>query len=47
MLYAGADPDRDNGEGRFLTDTHDINIYIDKIKNIKFDICYLFKKKKS
>jgi hypothetical protein len=40
----GADPDRDNGwGGKFLTDTHDIDIYIDKIKNINFDICYLFK----
>jgi hypothetical protein len=42
---SGADPDKDNGGGgrRFLTDTHDIDIYIDKIKNINFDIGYLFK----
>jgi hypothetical protein len=39
----GADPDQDNGGGGFLTYTNDIDIYIDKIKNINFDIGYLFK----
>jgi hypothetical protein len=40
-----ADPNRDNGGGEFLMDTHDIDIYIDIIKNINFDIGYLFKLK--
>jgi hypothetical protein len=35
------DPDQDNGgRGGFSTGTHDIGIFIDKIKNINFDIGY-------